>query len=467
MLGLRDGDLEKEVLQVLDGFVVGPDRASKLKRVFEDELEKGLRGGLQESSLQMENTYVPELTNGTENGSFLALDLGGTNFRVKLIQMKDGKITREEIQYFTVEDSVRLGAGTQLFDFLAACVKDFVTSQGINHPEGGFLPLGFTFSFPMTQMALDQGILVSWTKSFNCEGVVGKDAAQMLSQALDKLEGIKVKVVAILNDTTGTLVKGSYDDPNTCIGLILGTGCNGAYIERSEKVSRWQGGRTSDSDTVIIDAEFGAFGDNGCSDFLKTKFDRQIDAMSLFPGSFTLEKYFSGKYLGDLVRLVLLELRDKGLFLAGVSDRAIAARLDQSGSFTAKNVSHCVEDYLSGGDQRRTEETLGASDVTGISSDDALILQNVCHLLSERCALLVAIPLAVFLERVGRGEGESSAIAVTGSLYQWHPTIKISLEKYIRKWTENKSKVYTFLSEDGSGKGAGLVAAIAARLNLY
>jgi hexokinase len=36
--------------------------------------------------------------------------------------------------------------------------------------------------------------------------------------------------VAVLNDTTGTLVKGVYDDADCAVGLILGTGCNGAYL---------------------------------------------------------------------------------------------------------------------------------------------------------------------------------------------------------------------------------------------
>jgi hexokinase len=42
--------------------------------------------------------------------------------------------------------------------------------------------------------------------------------------------------VAVLNDTTGTLVKGVYDDKDCAIGLILGTGCNGAYLEKADKV---------------------------------------------------------------------------------------------------------------------------------------------------------------------------------------------------------------------------------------
>ena len=39
----------------------------------------------------MENTYVMEMTNGKEEGKFLALDLGGTNFRVMLLEMLNGK----------------------------------------------------------------------------------------------------------------------------------------------------------------------------------------------------------------------------------------------------------------------------------------------------------------------------------------------------------------------------------------
>lgn len=38
---------------------------------------------------------------------------------------------------------------------------------------------------------------------------------------------------------------------------------------------------------VIIDIEWGAFGDNGVLDFIKTDFDRENDANSLIVNSFT------------------------------------------------------------------------------------------------------------------------------------------------------------------------------------
>ena len=206
----------------LKPFILDHETVTKVKSIFESELEKGLKHGLKGgSSLQMENTYVSQLTNGSEDGSYLALDLGGTNFRVMLLEMSKGKIVKEEVEYYSVSESHRLGPGNQLFDFLAQCIADFVSKKLSKESQETSMPLGFTFSFPMEQQGLNVGILVAWTKSFNASGVVGQDAVKMLNEAIKKLN-LKINVVAILNDTTGTLVKGAYDDPKTCIGLILG-----------------------------------------------------------------------------------------------------------------------------------------------------------------------------------------------------------------------------------------------------
>ena len=112
--------------------------------------------------MQMENTFIPELLDGTENGEYLALDLGGTNFRVIKLVLQNGKIIEEIIEYYSVEERLRLGPGENLFIFLAECIKNFVSENRISTDKP--LPLGFTFSFPMTQQALDIGLLVNWTK---------------------------------------------------------------------------------------------------------------------------------------------------------------------------------------------------------------------------------------------------------------------------------------------------------------
>ena len=68
----------------------------------------------------------------------------------------------EIIDYFHVEETLRLGPGEYLFRFLAECIKSFLTKYNITQDEP--LPLGFTFSFPMIQKAVDVGLLVNWTK---------------------------------------------------------------------------------------------------------------------------------------------------------------------------------------------------------------------------------------------------------------------------------------------------------------
>ena len=171
-----------------------------------------------------------------------------------------------------------------MYLFLAECIKDFIQKRSLSSMER--MPLGFTFSFPMTQTALDVGHLVNWTKSFNYPGVIGEDVVAMLNVALDSVGVTNVSVVAILNDTTGTLVAGSHDSPDCAVGLILGTGTNASYIENADRVIRWGEGTTREEGVkqVVMDPETGAFGDNGCIDFIKTEWDRQLDLASLLPG---------------------------------------------------------------------------------------------------------------------------------------------------------------------------------------
>ena len=94
-LKLGDKALEEKVKTILSPIVIDKEKCMKLVQVFESELDKGLESGLAGSSIQMENTFIPELLDGTENGKYLALDLGGTNFRVILLEIENGKIKNE------------------------------------------------------------------------------------------------------------------------------------------------------------------------------------------------------------------------------------------------------------------------------------------------------------------------------------------------------------------------------------
>nr|ATA67116.1 hexokinase 1 [Antheraea pernyi] len=412
--------------------------------VFESEIEAGLRQ--KPSSLQMENTYVPELTDGTEEGSFLALDLGGTKFRVLLLELKAGKVMRDMVKLYEISEKLRLGPGEELFDFLAECVQDFVCSEGI---ENGKFSLGFTFSFPMRQHSISSGELITWTKSFNCSGMEGVDVAALLQRFLTA-RGLDITVRVLLNDTTGTLIAGAYLDRSVGIGVILGTGSNGCYMERACRVLHWERSHELVED-VCIDIEWGAFGDNGCLDFLRTEFDDEVDSKSLLVNSFTFEKYIGGKYLGDLVSSALGVLARDGLFPAEPAFGYLQTA--HVSMFEKENCSSEVSGTL----QALRDATGGCS---ALSNQDALVAQHVAHLISNRAAQLVSVCVATLVRRMGRAR---VAVAVDGSVFKHHPRIAPLMDKYVALLAPGRP--FTVLgAEDGSGKGSALAAAVAARL---
>lgn len=211
-------------------------------------MDMGLNERFDETSVLMENTYIPELPDGTgrvqtgclsnaylnsffslsESGRYLALDLGGTNFRVILLELENGKVTNEVVKMYHIGSELRIGGeevAVALFDFIGQCLCDFVEEQdlvSVPLPLGTvqyksqshsidwhiiliFAP-GFTFSFPMRQHGLNTATLDAWAKSFNLPTVIGTDVVDRLRDSLHKLGHNHIEVVAILNDTTSTLV---------------------------------------------------------------------------------------------------------------------------------------------------------------------------------------------------------------------------------------------------------------------
>ncbi|EJW71661.1 hypothetical protein WUBG_17430 [Wuchereria bancrofti] len=134
---------------------------------------------------------------------------------------------------------------------------------------------------------LTAGKLINWTKGFNAKGVEGQDVVQFLRDACDRRKDISIDVVALLNDTVGTLMACAFKD-NTCqIGVILGTGTNACYMEKLSncpKFKKYGFDKDKYPKEMIINIEWGAFGDNGCIDFLRTEFDRDVDGGSINPG---------------------------------------------------------------------------------------------------------------------------------------------------------------------------------------
>lgn len=129
------------------------------------------------------------------------------------------------------------------------------------------------------------------------------------------MQDIDVDVTAVVNDTTGTLMSCAYQDRECRVGVIVGTGTNACYMESLENVETVDG--EFDPKRMIVNTEWGAFGDNGVLDFVRTEFDETVDNNSLNQGKQLFEKMISGMYMGELTRVVLAFLCKKGLLFGG------------------------------------------------------------------------------------------------------------------------------------------------------
>ena len=128
------------------------------------------------SRSQLNVCVVTDVPNGKETGTFLSMDLGGTNIRACSVELK-GDGTFDMIQSKSVVPSALQTAKTssELFGFIADHLKRFLEQH---HPEHcdresnnteNWFRLGFTFSFPVIQTKINAGKLMRWTKGFNIE----------------------------------------------------------------------------------------------------------------------------------------------------------------------------------------------------------------------------------------------------------------------------------------------------------
>lgn len=182
---------------------------------------------------------------------------GGTNLRVCSVTLKgNGEFSLVQEKY-KVSDALKTGEATDLFDYIADSVAHFLqTRTELKSKSDGSkeqLYLGFTFSFPVKQTALDKGTLSHWTKGFETRNAKGKDVVKLLQDALDRKQ-VPVKCSALVNDTVGTMLSRAYQSGGALMGAIFvsmsiiliwyrnsliflqGTGTNAAYLERSEKI---------------------------------------------------------------------------------------------------------------------------------------------------------------------------------------------------------------------------------------
>lgn len=403
----------------------------------------------------MNPAWVMGYPTGYETGTFLALDMGGTNLRVCRVTLTEEKGAFNIIQSkYRLPEKLKTGKSEELWEYIADCLQQFIEAH---HDDGqlGELPLGFTFSYPVTQDYIDHGVLQRWTKGFDIEGVEGHDVVPLFQDAIKK-RGLPTKLTALINDTTGTLIASAYTDVAMRMGCIFGTGCNGAYMENCGSIPKLAHLNLPADMPMAINCEYGAF-DNDHVVLPRTPYDVTIDRDSPRPGQQAFEKMISGLYLGEIFRLALVDLHTKdGCKIFGGQD---ISKLQQPYSLDSSFLSLIEEDPFE--NLCETHELFQKQ--LGISAEKSELefCRRLAELIGTRAARISACGVAAVCIKK---KIQSCHVGADGSVFTKYPHFKERGAQALREildWpASTKDPVELHNAEDGSGVGAALIAAL-------
>lgn len=505
--------LAQEASRVAAEFEYPSQDVNKAVKEFIREMDEGL----EESGATMSQipTFVTAVPNGTEKGLYMAVDLGGTNFRVCSINLHgNSTFSLTQSKVAIPKELMVAKTSKELFSFLAKQISQFLQTHHEDHyhstvrrrktissPDGfteeEIFNLGFTFSFPVHQVSINQGTLIRWTKGFDIHDTIGKDVCALLQEELDALH-LPVRVAALVNDTVGTLMARSYTSPGktgTLLGAIFGTGTNGAYVEKLSKVKKLGGANKNDNvDTstgeMIINTEWGSF-DNHLSVLPNTPYDDSLDKESNNPGIQMFEKRVSGMFLGEILRRAILSM---------VKDPKIGLFSDENSSSNDVHSTTCIADdsplykqwgldtsflSIASGDSssgyKVIRQTLDRDyGVHAASAEDAEAVRLIAGAIGKRAARLSAIAIGAVIIATGKlqtpkeiatadretvNEDEVVDVGVDGSLVEFYPGFEDFVREALREvegiGEEGEKRIRIGIAKDGSGVGAALIALIA------
>jgi hexokinase len=407
----------------------------------------------------MNPTWCMAFPDGYETGTYLALDMGGTNLRVCEITLLEAKGEFDIIQSkYRMPEELKTGTADELWNYVADCLQQFIE---YHHPdeELGQMPLGFTFSYPATQDYIDHGVLQRWTKGFDIEGVEGKDVVPPFEAAIAE-RNLPIKLTALVNDTTGTMIASAYTDTEMRIGCIFGTGCNAAYMENCGSIPKLAHMNLDPELPMAINCEYGAF-DNEHVVLPRTPYDIIIDKESPRPGQQAFEKMIAGLYLGEIFRLVLVDLHQNPD--CKIFEGQDIAKLKKAYSLDAGFLSSIEEDPFE--NLCETEDLMKKELSIVCSKPELELIRRLAELIGTRAARLSACGVAAICKKKG---WETCHVGADGSVFNKYPHFKVrgaQALKEILDWPANLGKgkgdpIEILPAEDGSGVGAALIAAL-------
>lgn len=418
------------------------------------KMQDQFKTALQDSPHCMLPSYNYQLPSGHEHGKYLALDVGGSTFRVALVELQ-GTSARARImsqRTYKINDHVKRLVGLEFFDWMASKIAESI--EGVEQ-----LKMGIAWSFPINQTSLRSGEIQGMGKGFCANhGLLGADLGNVIEEACQR-KGLKISVSAIVNDSTATLLANAYTTSSTRFGLILGTGVNVAVqvpvsCLSSRKFGRRPSGWHEAATYVVVNTELSMFGG---SSLPVTRWDKQLDRNHARPGFQPFEYRVSGRYLGEIARLILVEaVTDAGLF-DGLLPESLMAQYSLETELLSKMQSaHSVS---------AAKELFEACNPTAsVSVDDMTFVTTVARLITQRAAGLIAVSLhALWSLRAQASKTKEGRLTVgcNGSIIQLYPGFKESCQEHLDRLFEMSNSDHDTVTLEMAEESSLIGAAVA------
>lgn len=162
-----------------------------------------------------------------------------------------------------------------------------------------------------------------------------------------------------------------------------------AYWEKLSECSKISG---TQEEEMIINTEWGSFGDKNPKLLPRTVYDNRLNRESWNAGVHIFEKMVSGLYLGELVRNVIIDFVDRRLLFNGNSSK----ELNQAYFFETSYMSTIESDSTT--QLEETQHILEAVlNLPPTTIEDRRVVKKICELVGQRAAQLIAASMSAVL----------------------------------------------------------------------
>lgn len=283
---------------------------------------------------------------------------------------------------------------------------------------------------------------------------------------LTSVQNLPVSLDSIVNDSSAAVLSRAYEDPATRFAVILGTGFNIAVHLPTTTLapSKFKGypqAWVDESTHVLVNTEMSMFGKHV---WPLTRWDEQLLAGHVRPDFQPFEHMISGRYLGEIVRFILIEaIKTAGLFSGEVPEKLNEPYALDTGTLaamemdTSKNFTNAIALF-------QTKHPLSKPP----SYNDIQFVRQVSQLVSHRAAAFLATGIHALWKLRTEAEGLTPAtagrlsIGCNGSVIEKYPLFRELCQSHLDELTAASGADTKAISLEIAVESAIFGAAVAA-----